>query len=145
MTTRKEHEANIAAHPKDARPHAMFADFLDEHGLDEEAAYHRRWTIEVARAEEWIRDFASKICDYDYDENENRVNGKQIFSFEKLMELARNFVGSNSNAGRWHGDYCLPFDTPDFLYSESTEFWRQYEIATGTETGDLGVMFRCAC
>jgi uncharacterized protein (TIGR02996 family) len=56
----------MAAAPDDEAPHRVLADWLDEHGREEEAAYHRRWTVEVRDAERWIAKFAEH-AELDYD------------------------------------------------------------------------------
>jgi uncharacterized protein (TIGR02996 family) len=50
----------IAANRADTGLRGVFADFLDEHGRHEEAAYHRRWTPEVGAAEDWLAKFAGE-------------------------------------------------------------------------------------
>jgi len=58
--------AAIAAAPDDEAPHKVFADWLDEHDRPEDAAYHRRWTVEVARSEQWLKDFCDSHDCPDY-------------------------------------------------------------------------------
>jgi uncharacterized protein (TIGR02996 family) len=57
--------AAIEAAPEDTAPHKVFADWLDEHDRPEEAVFHRRWTVEVAKAEAWLRDLAQRYHLFD--------------------------------------------------------------------------------
>lgn len=47
--------AHFDATPDDVAPHHMYADWLEERGRDDEAAYQRRWTAEIGKAERWLR------------------------------------------------------------------------------------------
>ncbi len=45
----------IAADRYDQTTRLVFADWLNEHGLDDEAEVQRQWTPEKQRAEDWLR------------------------------------------------------------------------------------------
>lgn len=116
--------AAIAAAPEDEAPHKIFADWLDEHDRPEDAAYHRRWTIEVA-AEEWLKKFAH-LVDADYDE---------------MIGVAESHCGNGwgdylIDGGKWEGQ------------STPKEFWKWFEILKkkkpDTKFG-LPRIFSCSC
>lgn len=60
MTDRESFEAALQANKWDGSLHHVYADWLEEHGFDTEAAYHHQWTKERQEAEDWLRDFAEK-------------------------------------------------------------------------------------
>lgn len=71
---------------------------------------------------DWLTDFASEAQ----------------MSFDAFMVAAQEFL----RTGEMH---YLSFDTPDRAYSETGEMWRHYNIVTGYEVEDKGVVFRCGC
>lgn len=52
----------IVAAPEDALPRLMFADWLEEHGFDKEAAYHRRVSKNPPMRQYDDLDSATRIC-----------------------------------------------------------------------------------
>lgn len=42
----------------------VYSDWLEEQGLDDEAAEHRRWTPEWQRAEDYLREYAAQLKPY---------------------------------------------------------------------------------
>ena len=154
MSERDAFLAAIAAAPEDEAPHRVFADWLDEHGEHEEAAYHRRWTVEVARAEAWLAAYAAELnelgaeavadfaeeCAEDFGEEFGESAGYE-FTMADLIRAAHAYLRTGET-------YCLPFDTPDRVWEDREAFWKNFEIATGTPVPDgqrEATFFRCAC
>ena len=113
--------AAIEADRYDWTTRKVFADWLEEHGEDDEAAIHRRWTPEKeSEAEEYLSRFADE-CEMDY---------------ETLLEQAKN-----------EGGLYLGSDTPDIAY-DLTDFWRHYEVVTDSVVPDAkreSFHVSCAC
>ena len=118
-------EAAIAENPYDEVTRQVFADWLEEHGYDDEAMLQREWTREKqAAAEEFLDDYASQ-CDMSRDE---------------LLQIAGTYLAQGRG-------YTLGFDTPDIVW-QSEEFWEHYMVVTGQPVPDQNradVFLRCAC
>ncbi len=115
----------IEENPADRANRLVYADWLEERGLDDEAQAQRDWVISPLkkRSEDWLRNFAEGSAD---------------LSFEELMVGAKRYVETGRylvDGGRWEGFY-----TPD-------EFWWHYEILTGecVEESNRGNFFSCSC
>lgn len=104
-------EAALKENPYDATTHFVFADWLEENGFDDEAAWQRSWTRERQEAEDWLKVYAARMnC---YDDPEAAFNGlveglrtKELFAHgsdlhglydlhdaEDLREHARTYLG----------------------------------------------------
>jgi uncharacterized protein (TIGR02996 family) len=117
----------IKADPYDLKTRKIFADWLDEFGDDRDgdlAVEQRTWTKEKQDAIVWLADYARHLD----------------MSYEELLQVANDYV----NHGEGH---CLPFDTPDCVYTENDEFWQRLELATGKKVADKKKhpFFSCAC
>lgn len=105
----------------------VFADWLEEHGYDDEAVFQRSWTREWQEARDHLL-LCSAECRITYDE---------------LLEAATAHLSGKE--GDYGATLLLGHDTPDIMYDTET-FWRAYQTVTGRETGgDRGGFFRCAC
>jgi uncharacterized protein (TIGR02996 family) len=104
----------------------VFADWLEEHGYDDEAVFQRSWTREWQEARDHLL-LCAADCRITYDE---------------LLEAATAHLGGKE--GDDEATLLLGHD-PDIVYDTET-FWRAYQTVTGRETGgDRGGFFSCAC
>lgn len=136
---RRGFEARLAADPYDETTHKVFADWLEEHGLDDEAAWQRSWTAERQRAEEWLREFAGRCGTANWD-------GRPI-TYEDVIDAGRRYVESGGND--WFTQYGSQ-DAPELMWHDATreEYWRCWELVTGKKaSGELrdGSPFSCSC
>lgn len=124
----------------DELPRLVYADWLDEHGEHEEADRQRRYVP----AERWLREFAGQLVSSDEDDPR-----RDPISYETLIEAARTFLRTeDEDFPPYETLYCLPFETPDVVYEQREEFWKNFEIVTGVAVPDRDrqfVIFRCAC
>ena len=124
-----EREAFLRAIAEDRYDEAarrIYADWLEEHGYDDEALVQRRWTAQKQRAaEEWLDGYA-EMCD---------------MTRAELIEVAERYL--DHGAG-----YTLPFDTPDRVHEDAEQFWEHIALVTDRmipEEHRHDVIFRCAC
>jgi len=134
---RQEFLKAIEADPYDLQARKVFADWLDEYGDDQDAdlaAVQRAWTKEKQDAIVWLTAYAEDLgCDWDEDL-------QQGMTYDELIEAATDHVKDGQG-------YCLPFDTPDRVYEDNDEFWRNFELAIGEAVAEERKVpfFRCAC
>lgn len=111
----------------DHRTRAVFSDWLEEHGYDDEAVSLRRWTREWQEARDHLLLCAAE-CRVTYDE---------------LLKAATEHLEAREGDGG--ATLFLGHDTPQIMYDTET-FWRAYQAVTGRDTrGDRGGFFSCAC
>lgn len=91
----------------DEATHRAFADWLSEHGLDDEAEYHRLWTPERQAAEDHLRKVASE-CEMNYD---------------AFMKAVERFLDTGHQLG-------LPMNVPEEDHDPAA-FWASVEVLTG--------------
>ena len=111
----------------DELPRLVYADWLDERGEPEEADRQRKYVPSVR----WLRAFALRLTADDY----------EPMSYETLIEAARTYLRAGN-------PYILPVLTPDVVYEQREEFWKNVEIVTGVavpDTARKNVIFSCAC
>jgi uncharacterized protein (TIGR02996 family) len=128
---RESFEATIKADRYDAATRRIYADWLEEHGYDDEAVVQRQWTKEKQQAEDWLTEFAKGL---------ETSEGLEM-SYEALLEAANDYIDRGYA-------YTLPFETPDWNHEEVEAFWKNFEIATGRSvSGEKKewLFFRCAC
>lgn len=100
---------------------------------------------QVVKAKDWLTQHAAAFHDYEYDDNDNRVDFPGQ-TFEWMMEVCE----------RWYIDSretCLGYQTPDEAYRGAKEMWDHFEILTGCRPPDENWggesypvnPFRCAC
>jgi uncharacterized protein (TIGR02996 family) len=110
-------EEAIEENPYDGTTRKVFADWLEEHGFDDEAVIQREWTPEKMRAaEEWLEKFAAECAWVEWER----------LTTEKLLEAANAYL----DAGEW---LCLSYDTPEIALSNSgmDQFWQHFMVVTG--------------
>lgn len=128
-------EAALLVDPDDEAPHKIFADWLDENGFEDEANYHRRWTVELREAEQWMAKFAEGHSKGYWEWDDGDVDMGEKYTAEELIGYATNYVEGNRKTkyGWWghtqQGDDSLRSD----MFEDETreKFWRCWELITG--------------
>jgi uncharacterized protein (TIGR02996 family) len=126
-------EKAIAADRYDQATRRVLADWLEEHGLDDEAAVQRAWTPRKQQAEDYLRDFAADLSGHggvagDPDERDQGSYGG--LTYEELLRVAHGFLDGDKNAGIYF------FETPTRVWEEQEKFWEEFEIVTGRKVDD---------
>jgi uncharacterized protein (TIGR02996 family) len=125
----------------------IFADWLNEHGMDDEAEVQRAWTPEKQKAEDWLRDFAVQCGGTRGFEDEEEYYGPyQEITYEMVIQAGHDFVDSNGE------DYFVQMGTEtarSLMYEEGTreKFWEYWQLVTGVTVGEekQGTVFSCSC
>jgi uncharacterized protein (TIGR02996 family) len=115
----------LANDPYDQETRLVFADWLEEHGLDDEAAEQRAWRREKQEAEDWLRFFAPKL----------------EMTYKELLEVGEDIAQS--------GEYCFGDGEAPYLMQHNWEdFLKHWKNLTGSDAPDepgRETRFRCAC
>ncbi len=142
MTEQESFELAIKKDRYDQTTRLVFADWLEENGLDDEALIQRSWTREKQESEDWLRDYAEDIRNTNYYRGEGYYEsyGRKEFSYEDLLAAARSHLETGEETA------VLGLNGPD---SRDTmeEFWQHYAIVTGTavQEGYGNTFFACDC
>jgi len=127
---------------KDPLNHYAYADWLEEHGRDDESRVHREWTPEKQlEAEAFMKEYAAVLSgEGRIDEDDYRYSEITV---ERLMEVATGVLMDGDDAS-W---ICLGFDTPDHVWQNRQQFWRHYSVLTGMPVAEgYDVTFvSCSC
>ena len=113
----------IAENPYDRKTRLVFADWLEEHGLDDEAHEQRSWSKTKQEAEDWLRNFAPEI---NMTYQELLLNGDQILT----------------------GNFCLYGDVIHEMEIGWPEFKKYWCILKGIGEPTMGseeTRFSCVC
>ena len=126
MTEQQAFLAAIKAEPENYLHRYVYADWLDEHDMPEEANRQRAFEA----ADRWLREFhAAEIESRDPDGDPDNI------SYAAMLEAARNNPGDSI--------MTLPFDSPSV---DVHRFWECIQIVTGVIVHDKTTFpFRCAC
>lgn len=148
-----------------------YADWLEEHGYDDEAAeMRRRATPAWEEADRWMHDFADRCggtCEnYGEDWKRNLVTGRyektgveirwRKVTYGDVVEAGRQYVATcNDERGFWEGDVFIQSgsETARNLFEgdggeeTKTLFWKHWQTVTGISVGPerQGVPFSCSC
>ena len=117
----------IEKDPYDLNTRKIFGDWLEEFGDDKDldlAVEQRAWTKEKQDAIVWLTSYAKDM----------------EMSFGELINAAKEYIDDGEV-------YCLGFDTPERVYDDNDEFWKNFELATGKTISEEKkvLFFRCAC
>lgn len=119
----------LIANPYDNHTRQVYADYLEEHGMDDEALTLRGWTEDKQWAEDRIVQMAVE-CE---------------ITPQELLDAAENYL----ETGEW---FRIGTENPDWTYGSMDEFWGHFETLTGKsrtskEDGDdySKQFIRCAC
>jgi uncharacterized protein (TIGR02996 family) len=106
-------EEAIAENPYDEATRKVFADWLEDHGFDDEAVLQREWAPENMRAaEQWLKELAD-ACSV----------GSEL-TVEDLIAAAHAYLDSGA-------DLCLSVDTPRVMLNHPEQFWGVFMVLTG--------------
>jgi len=91
----------------------IFADFLEDQGLDDEAAFQRKWTPKLQRAIDWIEGFSSA----------------HELDYEEVIETGRRYA----NSGEYEIDWTSDTANEEFESDPSMleMFWKYWSDITG--------------
>lgn len=117
MNTRRAFELAIAKDPYDGEARRVFADWLEENGLDGEAFEQRRWTPEWQRAHDWLL----KFCE---------TSGATL---DEMAEAVKRYLETGEEVQI--GSDWLGFGAVNQFVSESflEQFWDSWETWTRTK------------
>lgn len=108
---REAFERAISDNKYDEVARRIFADWLSEHGFDDEADLQYSWTPEKQRSEDFITAFA-KDCD---------------FTYEEMMAAINKYLDTGHQLG-------LPMNIPE-QDPNLDELWKHVEVLTGKKIG----------
>jgi uncharacterized protein (TIGR02996 family) len=161
MTDRQAFERSLADNPHDDTTRQVFADWLEESGLDDEATSQREWIV----SRDWLRDFARQCgatCtnyreaarSYNRETREQEI--EEIYeeiTYDTVVQAGHDFIS--------HGDYFVQMGNEtarDLLGNGETLalFWKHWTAVTGVpyrhppqwraEYGeDMESPFSCSC
>lgn len=161
---REAFEDVIKADRYDQVTRLVFADWLEEHGLDDEAAEQRRMAspdwVEAARwMEEYVKSIGGNVLNYDSLFHRNEGTGRyerveevnyEEFTFDQVVQIAQNFV--DTQEGEWGGDKFVQQGSEAARDSLSDakdreQFWKAWRTITGNDPGKASedVPFCCTC
>lgn len=164
MTSDREKERFLQAIAEDRYDQSLrlvFADWLEEHGLDDEALVQRQWTREKQEAEDWLRDFAER-CGQTADPAKYARRGVSYedygwrpITYEDVVQAGHDWLDRRE----WF--YQIGEETArNEMYDENTQklFWKHWRTITGRKDDGLygqakwdehdaveGSVFGCSC
>ena len=123
LTERERFLAVLAANEDDVGCRMAYADWLEEHGEDDEANRQRAWP----EAKAWLKRFCDCYRSYEY-----------------IMEHAAIWVEDKKRGG-W-GEYIVGGEEMEGEYVPEV-FWDHYEVITGVCVNEehRGNFFSCSC
>lgn len=161
MTAEEEKVAFLQAikdDPYDATTRRVYADWLEDHGFDDEARVQREWTPEKHKeAEAFVARWAKLLSGREYEEDDELVDewiaeeGHRQYTPEEVLAVAARHLGKSLDgyAGADRDWIGLRFDTPDEITSARQRklFWRHFQTLTGTpvEDGFDSRFVSCGC
>lgn len=111
----------IQAEPYNETNRKVYADWLDERDLPEEADFFRCWTLEKHRkAEEWLINFANKMNQIDQEESLEPI----YMTLEKLLEIGKVHL-------KYYHNTPVEWGVLRFTDRNTEEFWDNFSIVAG--------------
>ncbi len=143
MTEREAFEAAIKKDRYDQTTRLVFADWLEEHGFDDEAVVQRKWTPKYQKSEDWLMEYAKDIAATDYYKGVGYYEYRseiRTFSYEYLLVLAAEHLESGEETA------LIGLNGPDSRETME-EFWKHYRVVTGADVkeGYAITFFACDC
>lgn len=133
MTEQRAFLAAIKAEPENYLHRKVYADWLDEHDMPEEANRQRAFED----ADRWLREFhAAEFGPWNDDGDDDGDDADpQRITYTDMLEAAKSNPGSVI--------MTLPFDSPSV---DVQRFWECIQIVAGVIVYDKTTFpFRCAC
>lgn len=134
----------IQEEPAEAIHRHVYADWLTDHGHDDESLVHREWTIEAyEEALAYLEKYARE-CGFRREWGETDDDGDYSYNAvtpATLLREAREFLESGEGM-------VIGRDTPQIAYGDQTEFWEAFMTVTGifVPVERRGRRFvRCSC
>jgi uncharacterized protein (TIGR02996 family) len=120
-----EHKLRESPYDRDTR--LVYSDWLEEHGEDEYAAWHRAWTPEWQRAKEWLTEF-SEVAAEGWDVQT---------TFDAIIQAGHDYLDKDGETTQI-GD-SLGFGACNQLCSrdEINEFWKNWSTYTRRPIDDV--------
>lgn len=151
MNDGQRFEKALEEKPWDTDTRLIYADWLEEYGFDDEAAYQRKF----AESRHWMREFAKKHHTYGryHDWEKEEKEGKNRYDEEvNVNDLAEEYLADFLHFLEQHssGGGYLGFDTPHHFNEYSEEMWKHFEVVTGKPSPEgkfrtTRPPFRCGC
>lgn len=135
---REAFERAIAADRYDQDTRRVFADWLDENGFDDEAAFQREWTPRWQEAEDWLKGFAERIAGYDWRDDGMTLHAPTL---EQVVEAGRKCLDDNESS-LLGGDGFGATNIWDEVREEYWSHWKAYTRRAEVVTPN-GDVFRC--
>lgn len=124
-------ESAIAQNPYDSSIRLVYADWLEEHGYDDEAMEQRRMsTSEWIEAHKWMTDFADRCGSEPLRWNHGSgITGPHKLTYEDVLQNGTDYVSVGGS------DFFPAFETPeaDLLMEDDGivgRYWECWEILT---------------
>lgn len=115
MSQRESFEMMLKENVYDEVTHRVFADWLSEQGLDEEAEYHYSWTKEKQEAIDWFEESAKSLG----------------VSVEYLVKAGTDFVADGFRTSTNFQDTIS-----DYYLDNEEKYWRNWSLVTGKPKPD---------
>jgi hypothetical protein len=147
MDERDTFEAAIKADRYSQALHFAFADYLEEHGLDDEAAEQRRWTPEWQESVDWLHDFVQRTGGTCTNYNEAVCAADEQLAditYEQLIQAGHDWILNGDDFVQHGSDNARNL----MQHNEVREqFWQHWAIAARTEVAEdkRGRLFSCSC
>jgi uncharacterized protein (TIGR02996 family) len=124
MEDEKGFLASLAENEDDDAIRLVYADWLEERGLYEEADRQRGWSA----AKRWLVELAREHDDAWYTEEYGRG-----VTYKTLLDLGRQAVeDAGADAEGWYSMSCGPYESLcNALRRDCRAFWRNWSIVTG--------------
>ncbi len=157
---REMFEKLIKENRYDGEIRRVYADWLEENGLDDEALEQRRCAaLEWQEADKWMHDFASKLgmtCTEGYgtghwNSETQEIEGAEEEKWEEITYDDAIQAGHNVIADKW--DYFTQLgseEARDLMCQGNNreQFWKNWEIITGIKVSEEDqecTVFSCSC
>ncbi len=142
MTEQTVFEQMIKENPRDFTTRKVYADWLDENDMPEEADKQRGWNDSKQDSWEWLEDFADK-GGVTWIRDESPYSTREI-TIQDLLDAGYGWV-RDGQSWTQEGDEELQA----MMYGNDKEdFWRHWSNVTGVQIDD-DIMsdnpFRCSC
>lgn len=151
----------LAANRHDSATRLVFSDWLEERGMDDEAAEQRRMaTPEWSESARWMEGFAEK-CGHtcpSYPHGEEDELAWEKITFDTVMEAGVTWVTSLNRDfhyiydGKFWGDPFVQMGQEgarNLMYKDGMRelYWHHWQVITGKrlEAEEMGQPFSCSC
>lgn len=130
-------EKAIREGPWDEATRRVFADWLEEHGFDEEAAVQRKWTPERMREAERVLGEFARVCHHEGDHDFRHLEEPR-YTVAGLVEAMKRYLIAGELVGC---GYYFPDEEEIQACWEAFETWTGIPISTEVRQKE----FACCC